>query len=400
MQIRIIGPAYPYRGGLATYNERMAREFETLGHRVELETFRLQYPRLFFPGKTQFHEGEAPKGLSIRRTVNSINPLNWIRTGLRIGREKPDMVIVRYWIPLMAPCFGTIIRLLKRNRHSRVICLADNIVPHEKRPGDQLLTRYFMYSVDGLVAMSKSVCKDARSFRPDLPVAFCPHPLFDNYGKSLSREDALAVNGMDPAFRYLLFFGFIREYKGLDLLLKAMEEPEVQRLPVKLIIAGEFYTDPKPYLKLMGKTGLKDRIILIDRYIPDKEINLFFCAADLVVQPYKGATQSGVTQVAYHFNRPMLVTDVGGLAEIVPNGKAGYVVRPEAKAIASALSDFFRNKRRAEYEAGAAEEKKKFSWEKLVRTFETIYRQSIHPGPGIAPGYSSILRPDVKNPKE
>lgn len=374
--VKIIGPAYPYRGGLAAYNERLAREFTAKGYQVEMETFTLQYPGILFPGKTQYADWKAPEGLSIRRTVNSVNPVNWIRVGNRIKKEKPDVVIFKFWIPFMAPCFGTIIRCIKRNRHTKVICIADNIIPHEKRPGDKQLTNYFMSVLDGIVAMSKSVYEDILVFRRDIPRAICAHPLFDNFGEKISRVEALLKLGLDPSFQYMLFFGFIRDYKGLDLLLKAMANPTLHKMPVKLIVAGEFYTDPKPYFELIEKLGISSKIIMRDRFISDHEVNKYFCSADIVVQPYKDATQSGVTQIGYHFEKPMLVTNVGGLAEIIPDQKIGYVVRPDEEDIARALIDFYQDKRQSEFEANVAEEKLKFSWNSMVGAIEKVFNQS------------------------
>jgi glycosyltransferase involved in cell wall biosynthesis len=374
--IKIIGPAYPFRGGLAAYNERLAREFATQGYQVEIETFTLQYPKILFPGKTQYADWPAPEGLKIKQTVNSINPLNWLRVGNRLQKEKPDVVIFKYWLPFMAPCFGTIIRMVKRNKHTRVICIADNIVPHEKRIGDKPLTAYFIRSIDGIVAMSQSVYDDILKFRANLPRTICPHPLFDNFGAKLTREESLAQLKLDPSFRYMLFFGFIRKYKGLDLLLKAMAHPAIQKLPVRLIVAGEFYTDPQPYLDLIRELGLQEKVVLCTHFISDNEVAKYFCAADIVVQPYKHATQSGVTQIAYHFENPMLVTTVGGLPEIVPDQKIGYVVDPDEQAVASALTDFFTRNRRAEFEANIQEEKKKFTWDHMVRAIFTVLNQN------------------------
>lgn len=374
--VKIIGTAYPYRGGLAAYNERLAREFIARGFRVEMETFTLQYPGILFPGKTQYAGWEAPEGLNIRRTVSSVNPCNWIRVGNRIKKEKPDLVIFKYWIPFMAPCFGTIIRRIKSNRHTKVICIADNIIPHEKRPGDKQLTSYFMQAVDGVVAMSKSVYEDILIFRKDIPRAICPHPLFDNFGEKIDRNEAVQKLNLDPSFQYMLFFGFIRDYKGLDLLLKALANPVLNKMPVKLIVAGEFYTNSRPYFELIEKLGLSDKIIMMDKFIADQEVSSYFCAADIVVQPYKEATQSGVTQIGYHFNKPMLVTNVGGLAEIIPDQRVGYVVNPDEEAIAHALIDFYQNKRQSEFEANVAEEKKKFSWSNMVSSIIKVFNQT------------------------
>ena len=373
--IKMIGPAYPYRGGLAAYNERLAREFISLGHTVNIETFSLQYPGILFPGKSQYIDGPAPSGLSIKRTVNSINPLNWIKTGLRIRKERPDLLMIRYWLPFMAPSLGTICRLVRKNKHTRVICLADNIVPHEKRPGDNLLTRYFMKSIDGMVAMSDAVLNDIDLFTPELPRALCPHPLFDNFGEKIDQSTAKERLGLEQQTSYLLFFGFIRDYKGLDILLKAFADERLKKMPVKLIVAGEFYTKPAPYLELIRELNLEKRVVLKTDFIPDTEVNLYFSAADLIVQPYKNATQSGVTQIGYHFEKAMLVTNVGGLAEIIPHQKTGYVVDPNPDAIADALVDFYENKRQCEFESQIPEVKKQFSWTKMAETFINLLTQ-------------------------
>jgi glycosyltransferase involved in cell wall biosynthesis len=374
--IKIIGPAYPYRGGIATTNERLALEFISMGFEVDIETFIVQYPSFLFPGKTQYNLKPAPKNISIKRTINSINPLNWLSIGKRIRFEKPDLVIIRYWLPFLAPCLGTIASLIRKNQHSKIICLADNIIPHEHRPGDRLLTNYFIQRIDGLIAMSKSVLIDASIFRKNLSLAYCPHPIFDNYGEKLSFEVAKQKLKLDINTNYLLFFGFIRDYKGLDLLLNAFADERMRKFPVKLLIAGEYYSNPEPYQELIRKNNLEDLIELRPDFIADEEVNLYFSASDMVVQPYKSATQSGVTQIGYHFNKPMLVTNVGGLAEIIPDGKIGYVVEPESQKIADALVDFYENKRMSEFEANIVEEKKKFSWSNMANTFLSVYNKT------------------------
>jgi len=377
--IKIIGPAYPYRGGIATTNERLAQEFASMGFDVGMETFILQYPSFLFPGKTQYNDKPAPENLNIKRTINSINPLNWLKVGRRIGRENPDLVIIRYWLPFLAPCLGAISGLIRKNKHTIIICLADNVIPHEHRPGDRLLTNYFMQRIDGLIAMSQSVLKDGNSFRKNLPQGFCPHPIFDNYGEKLSFELAKQKLKLDTNIRYLLFFGFIRDYKGLDLLINAFADVRLRKFPVRLLVAGEYYSSPEPYLKLIKDNNLEDFIELRTDFIPDDQVNLYFSAADIVVQPYKSATQSGVTQIGYHFNKPMLVTNVGGLSEIIPDGKIGYVVEPNSLEIANALVDFYENDRIAEFEANIIEEKKKFSWSNMANTFLSVYNKIKNP---------------------
>jgi glycosyltransferase involved in cell wall biosynthesis len=371
--VKIIGPAYPYRGGIATTNERLAQEFANMGFEPEIETFILQYPSFLFPGKTQFNDKPAPENLKIRRTINSINPVNWIKVGRRIKNEKPDLVIIRYWMPFMAPCLGSIAALIRKNRQTIIICLADNIIPHEHRPGDHFLTNYFVKQISGLIAMSQSVLEETKTFRKNLPTGYCPHPIFDNYGERLTFEEAKLALKLDISMNYILFFGFIRDYKGLDLLIKAFADERLRKYRVKLLVAGEYYSSPDPYLELIRKNNLDDLIELRTDFILDNEVNLYFSAADMVVQPYKSATQSGVTQIGYHFDKPMLVTNVGGLSEIIPNGKIGYVVEPDVVSIADALVDFFENDRIAEFEANIVEEKKKFSWSNLVQTFIDVY---------------------------
>ncbi|HWR99879.1 MAG TPA: glycosyltransferase, partial [Prolixibacteraceae bacterium] len=271
-----------------------------------------------------------------------------------------------------APALGTIARIARKNRHTRVISLADNIFPHEKRPGDMLLINYFVRSIDGFVTLSHKVLDDLKKLRPSAPVIYTPHPLYDNFGAALSREEALKNLGLDPDFRYLLFFGFIREYKGLDWLLTAFADPRLRKFPVKLLVAGEYYTASKPYDQLILDHHLGDHVILHTKFIGDSMVPSYFGVADLVVQPYKSATQSGVTQIAYHFEKPILVTDVGGLGEIVPNGKVGYSVPPDPAAITGALLDFLENNRTDAFTANIKVEKRRFSWKKMVETIEML----------------------------
>ena len=376
MKIILLGTAHPYRGGLASYNERLARQLISEGHDVQIFTFTLQYPKIFFPGKTQFTDNPAPEGIKITRVLNSINPVSWFKTGKRIRNESPDILLIKYWQPLMAPCFGTVARLSKSKRKAktRVICIFDNVIPHEKKPFDRLLTTYFTRSIDGAIVMSQSVGEDLKLFRTDIPVKYNPHPLYDNYGDILPREDALRKLGLPEGYSFLLFFGFIRSYKGLDILLRAFGDARLRKFRLKLIIAGEFYENDIPYRKLIKDLDLENHVVLFDRFIKEDEVAMFFSAADLVVQPYRSATQSGVTQIAYHFGKPMLVTDVGGLSEIVVNGKCGYVVRPDPEDVATAIFDYFSNNRKSQFTEYVKQEKSKFTWNNLVNSITEVYK--------------------------
>jgi len=374
MRIISLGPAYPYRGGPASFNDRLAQQFTSEGLDFEIFTFSLQYPKLLFPGKTQFTDGPVPRNIKITRLVNSINPFNWIATGLKIKKAKPGILLIRFWLPFMGPCFGTIARIAKSNRHTKVICIFDNVIPHEKRPGDKFLTTYFINSIDGAIVMSRTVLDDLNSFRKNIPVKLSPHPLFDNYGLAVGRKEALAALRLDPDYSYLLFFGFIRAYKGLDLLIEAFSDKRLRNRKLKLIIAGEFYEDDRVYRDLIKKNNLENDIIFFDHFIKDEDVPLYFSVADLVVQPYKTATQSGVTQIAFYFDKPMLVTDVGGLKEIVQDGKCGYVVKPEPEFITEAIIDYFENNRKLIFTEGVKLEKDKFSWDKMTAAIIEVYK--------------------------
>ena len=370
--IIILGPAHPYRGGLAAFNERLARELISRGHRVIVYTFTLQYPAFLFPGKSQFSTAAAPTGIPIVRRLHALNPFNWLLVGLEIRRRKPRLVLAAYWLPLLAPCLGTVLRIV-RSRHSSTAALVHNMLPHEKRPGDRLLSRYFAGSVNAFLALSASVASDIRIFSPHKPVAVVPHPVYDSYGAAVGRAEALAHLGLDSGYQYILFFGFIRPYKGLDILLRALAAPILaDNAGLRLIIAGEFYESSERYYELVRSLGIEKRVIFRTDYIPDEEVRYYFGAADLVVQPYRTATQSGISQLAYHFGVPMIVSKVGGLAEIVPHGQAGYVVDAEETAVAAAIADFYMHARAVSLREGVRQYSQRYSWAALAEEVERM----------------------------
>ena len=374
MKITILGPAHPYRGGLASIMEIMARTFQRRGDEVDIKTFTLQYPSLLFPGESQTVATPPPADLRICRCVNTMNPLNWVRVGRRIRRERPDFVLMRYWPPCMAPCFGTIARIARDNGHTKVLCQIDNVEPHEHHLTDKPFNRYYLHSVDGFVYMSEQVHSGLRAYS-DAPALFSPHPLFENFGERVERSEACVRLGLDPANRYVLFFGLIRDYKGLDLLLDAWAQlrragrTEGRRL----IVAGEFYTAREPYLNRIADNGLQDEVLLHDRFIPDDDVKYYFSAADFVVQPYKTATQSGVTQIAYQFCVPMVVTKVGGLAEIVPDGRVGYVCEPTPEGVAGAIERMYEGDTLQRFRENCVEERRRFSWEEMCSRITELY---------------------------
>lgn len=365
-KVCLIGPAYPYRGGIAAFTERLARAFMANGDQVSIFTFSLQYPKIFFPGKTQFSNEPFPHDLDIRRTINSINPFSWNFTANEIIKSSPDLVIINYWLPYIAPALGSIARLIRKKGNFNTIAIPHNIKPHEKRIGDLALSKYFVNSVDGFLSMSGSVINDLKEINDQKPRVLSPHPLYDHYKGGKDKLSAREEMDLQRDTKYLLFFGFIRDYKGLDLLINAMSRLKRQIKNLKLIVAGEFYSSPDKYYELIDDLGLRQQIILKTEFIPDSKVGLYFSVADLIVQPYKSATQSGVTQIAYHFDKPMVVTNVGGLSELIPDGKVGYVVNPDEKSIADAIYRFFREGKEHEFVENIKEEKKKYSWSTLL----------------------------------
>ena len=365
-KVLIVGPAWPLRGGLATYDERLCREFIQLGYDCEILSFSLQYPSVLFPGKTQYSDDPKPSDIKILSSINSINPFNWIWVGLKLSKNDYDTVVFRYWMSFMGPAFGTLARLLKRNPKTRVLAITDNIVPHEKKFFDKPFTNYFLNGIDGFLSMSKEVFQQVEELQPNKPRTYVPHPMYDMFGEEVAKEIAILKLGLDPKYNYCLFFGFIRKYKGLHLLLESFAKVDRQKHKLKLIIAGEFYEDSAPYLQQIKELGLESDIILRTDFIPNEEVGTYFCAASLVAQTYISATQSGVTQIAYFYNKPMLVTNVGGLAELVPDGRAGMVCEPESDEIAYRWNQYFDKQLETYMSSEILEEKKRFTWSYLA----------------------------------
>ncbi len=376
-KVIIVGPAFPLRGGIANFNEALCRAFNKAGIDSKIISFSLQYPGFLFPGKTQFDTGKGPQDIIIGTKINSINPFNWIKIANQIKREIPDYVVFRYWLPFMGPCLGTIAKRIKKNTSIKVIAITDNVIPHEKRMGDRAFTNYFIKQCDGFVAMSQSVLNDLTAFTNTDKKVFLPHPIYDIFGEKIEKLVALKHLHLNENDKHLLFFGFIRKYKGLDLLLEAMADERVKRLKVKLIVAGEYYEDASFYEEIIKKNNLQHNVILKTKYIPSEEVKYYFSASDMVAQTYRSATQSGVTQIAYHFEKPMLVTDVGGLSEIVPHNKVGYVTQTNSTSIADAIVDFYSNNREQEFTKNTIAEKQRFMWSTFVEGVQQLYRSLV-----------------------
>ena len=373
LRIAIVGPSHPYRGGLASIMETMAREYQSRGYEVHILTFTLQYPSLLFPGKSQTVDTPPPADLDIRRRVSTINPLSWWSVGRELCKMRPDVVLMKYWTPFMAPCFGTIARLARKNKHTKVICQIDNVEPHEHHITDKPFNRYYLRSVDGFVYMSEQVHEELKAYT-SVPMHFSPHPMFEHFGKRVERDEACAKLGLEPSVRYAMFFGLIRDYKGLDTLLDAWSE--FRRKGIKLLVAGEFYASREKYIALIERLGLQERVVLHDHFIADEDVRYYFSAADCLVLPYRTATQSGVTQIAYNFSLPMIVTRVGGLPEIVPDDRIGLVCEPTVEAIAEAMQRIYEGDTLQRLKDNFAEERKRFSWSAMCDKLLEVYHKA------------------------
>ena len=359
--IVFLGPSYPYRGGIASFSESLAREFTLKGFESTLYTFSLQYPSFLFPGKTQYSEAPRPKDLKIKQVVNSINPFNWIKVGLELKKKRPDIILVRFWLPFMGPCFGTILRIVASNKFTKIICIADNIIPHEKRIGDSLFTSYFTKSIHAFIAMSEQVMKDMNMLGIKQKKIFLPHPIFNHFGNQVTKQEGLNELHIETEKKIILFFGFIRHYKGVDILLKAMADQRIKENGYVLLIAGEFYEDEEKYLNIIKEESLEKQVIIHNQFITEENIKFYFSAADVLIQPYRHATQSGVTPLALHFNLPMIVTRVGGLSESVVHEKTGLVTEPDSQSIADSIIEYFDTGKEA-YVTHLKEHKKQYSW--------------------------------------
>jgi len=366
----IVGPAYPLRGGIAHGTTLLYQELARR-HRVEIITFSRQYPDILFPGKTQREAGGSTTATPSEELLDSINPLNWLRVGNMICERKPDLVIITYWMPFFGPCFGTLARRAKRNGVTRILYLCHNIIPHEKRPGDLAFTRYAFKPADAFVVLSGAVEQELLSVvrHPRYRVSFLP--VYDIFGKKIDKTRARQELGI-TAKRVLLFFGYIRKYKGLDYLLEALSLVK-QRIDCVALVVGEFYEGEERYRSMIRTLGIEKNVILYSGYVPNEEVGRFFSAADAVVLPYTSATQSGIVQIAYNFDTPVIATTVGGLGEVVKDEKTGFLVPPgNAAALADAILRFYDEGLQERFSGAVAEEKKNYTWESLAGTIEDL----------------------------
>lgn len=363
MRIAYLSTFYPFRGGIAQFNAALYRQFE-IEHEIKAFTFKRQYPNLLFPGTSQFvSKDDTADKIDAMRLLDTINPASYYLTASHISKFKPQLLIMKYWLPFFGPSLGKVARRLS-NRSCRSIAILDNVIPHERRPADLAFTNYFLNSIDGFVTMSSSVEWDLKQLKPDARSISVQHPLYSHFGEKLNRRAARNQLNIDDNAKVLLFFGFIRAYKGLDILLTALSQ-----LPENyfLIIAGEPYGSFDVYQEIIDKNKLENRISKHVRYIPDSDTSLFFSAADVCVLPYKSATQSGIVGIAYHFDLPVIATDTGSLREMVEPFGAGIVVdEADSLSLKNGIEQFFSLPQES-FARNIKKYKQEASWEKMAK---------------------------------
>ncbi len=370
MNILILGTAYPLRGGIAHYNA-LLYSYLKKHHTVEIISFKRQYPKFLFPGKTQEEQGEPGLPVESLQLIDSVNPFNWIRVGIELRKRNADAVIFKYWLPFFGPCFGTICALIKWGRKTKVVAICDNVIPHEHRPGDTIFTKYAFMFVDAFIVQSDTVEKDLLATVEAPKYKKVPHPVYEIFGNKIPKKEAREkLKIIDE--KVILFFGYVRAYKGLHTMIDAMKEVK-KSSRVKLLVVGEFYDDEEKYRWHISDAQVRDVIDVVSDYVPNEKVGEYFSAADAVILPYLSATQSGIAQIAYNFDKPVIATNVGGLAEVVVDGVSGLIVPPnDPLKLAAAIGKFYSENLESKLSDGAAREKKKYSWERMVEAVEQL----------------------------
>jgi glycosyltransferase involved in cell wall biosynthesis len=378
MRIVIVGTSYPMRGGIAHYVALLYRKLVERGHTVKIISFTRQYPSLFFPGKTQQDHSKEVDSVPNEPVLDSINPISWLKTFKRIRDFGAEAVVFKYWMPFFAPSYACVALLGKVFGGSRTLFVCDNIVPHEHRPGDTLLTRIVLSIIDAFIVQSDVVLSDLLTFKPRAQYALVPHPVYETFKADLTRDEARRRLGLGREDKVALFFGYVRRYKGLSVLFDAFGLL-AERKDTKLLVVGEFYEPEKPYTDQIARLGIQEQVMVVNEYVPNEDVGIYFVAADVVVLPYITATQSGILQIAYNFDRPVVVADVGGLAESVDEGRTGYVVAPgDPHVWASALERFFQESKETDFSANVASYKQRFSWDQLAEAIESLLTHEKH----------------------
>jgi D-inositol-3-phosphate glycosyltransferase len=381
MRFVIIGTAYPLRGGIAQYVGLLYKALIDRGHEAKIITFSRQYPKILFPGKFQEEQGSPGVAVDSLQIIDSINPLTWRKAGKATAEFEPDAIIFKFWLPFFAPAYGLIARtakriLRKKGKSVKIIFIADNVIPHEHRPFDRALTNYAFKVVDDFIVQSSAVERDLKIVKPDAKYIRLEHPVFESFGKSIAKSEARKKLGISDSAEVLLYFGFIRKYKGIDIAIRAVAEAAKQRPNLLLVIAGESYSGEEDYKALAKELGVLDtNIKFFDQYISNDDVPVYFSAANAALLPYRSATQSGVVQIAYNYDLPVIATNVGGLPEIVIDNKSGLIA-PEAtpESVARSIEKYFSQSLEETLRDGVRAEKPKYTWATFVEGIEQISR--------------------------
>ncbi|MBS1902712.1 MAG: glycosyltransferase [Bacteroidetes bacterium] len=381
MKFVIVGTAYPLRGGIAQYVGLLYKALRERGHEAEIVTFSRQYPKILFPGKFQEEKGDPGVAVDSIQVIDSVNPLSWRKAGKIVASFEPDAVIFKFWLPFFAPAYGVIARTVKKlmrrkRRNTKIIFIADNVIPHEKRPGDRALTNYAFSVVDHFIVQSKAVERDLQIVKPDASYLRLEHPVFESFGAPIDRAAAREKLGIEADAEVLLYFGFIRKYKGIDIAIRAVADVAQLRPNILLLVAGERYNGEEDYRALAASLGLTEKNIrFFDHYISNDDVPVFFSASNASLLPYRSATQSGVVQIAYNYDQPVIATAVGGLPEIVIDGKSGLIApEPTPEAVASSIERFFAGGLEPSLREGVRAEKPKYLWSTFVEGIERLVR--------------------------
>ena len=381
MRFVIVGTAYPLRGGIAQYVGLLYRALREKGHEAKIITFSRQYPKILFPGKFQEEQGSPGVAVESVQVIDSINPLTWVTAGRLAAEFEPDAIIFTFWLPFFAPAYGLISRVAKKRlrakgKKTKIIFIAHNVFPHEKRPFDKSLTNYAFKVVDHFIIQSTAVERDLKIFKPDANYLRLEHPVFEAFAPGIDRSEARKKLGIGEGREVLLYFGFIRKYKGIDIAIRAIAEAAKKRPNLLLIVAGESYTGEEDY-KLLAKEleVLDTNVKFFDQYISNDDVPAFFSAANAALLPYRHATQSGVVQIAYHYDLPVIATNVGGLPEIVIDKKSGLIaVDATPESVAKSIEEYFDQDLEPRLRDGVRSEKPKYSWQTFVEGIESLVR--------------------------
>ncbi len=372
MKIAYLSTFYPFRGGIAQFNASLYRTLER-SHEIRAFTFKRQYPNFLFPGTTQYvTENDNADELKSFEILDTVNPFSYLKTARKINAFSPDLLIMKYWMPFLAPALGTVARNMKKK--TKVISILDNVIPHEKKIIDKPFNNFFLKQNDGFVVMSNSVCDDLISLTSkDVKYLRTDHPIYNHFGKKLDKKLSQDFLKISPNKKTILFFGIIRDYKGLDLLIEAFGGLDKN---FQLIIAGEYYGNFEKYKLLINQSPNVDNIHIFKGYIADKEVPYFFSAADVCVLPYKSATQSGITSIAYHFDLPLIATDTGGLKESLIGDKSGLIVpRVNSESIKNSIEEYFNKNLKEYFIKNIKILKENKSWENFAEKIIEFYEE-------------------------